>query len=128
VPEKFNFKSNPEPISDSDRMFRFIGIGCGVLILIPVAFFIASLFLRNNEPSVNGSYVAVNHCESRVEELLKSPATAEFDSTANGSGSEWTVTGTVDSENGFGAQVRSDYQCTVSVTSDTATTTVDYLR
>lgn len=75
----------------------------------------------------NNKYEAVAQCEARIENLLKSPATAEFDTDATGSGT-WKVAGTVDSENGFGAQVRSDFECTVVMNSDsTATTTVNFL-
>ena len=37
----------------------------------------------------------------------------------------WTVTGTVDAENSFGATVRSSFQCTVVITGDTARTTIN---
>jgi hypothetical protein len=75
----------------------------------------------------NNKYEAVAQCEARIENSLKSPETAEFDTDATGSGT-WKVAGTVDSENGFGAQVRSDFECTVVMNSDsTATTTVNFL-
>jgi len=75
----------------------------------------------------NNAYEAVSQCESRIEGMLKSPATARFDSKATGSGT-WTVNGTVDSENSFGATVRSSYQCTVVINGDRATTTVNWLE
>lgn len=78
---------------------------------------------------MNNEYEAVSQCEARVEKLLKAPSTAQFDSSATGSGT-WTVTGTVDAENSFGATVRSSYGCTVVMNNDegTATTTVDYFE
>jgi hypothetical protein len=80
-------------------------------------------------PSNNaGKYESIAQCEARIENLLKSPATADFDTDASGAGSSWTVTGTVDSENGFGALVRSDFQCTVSLQGEGATTAVDFLE
>jgi hypothetical protein len=45
----------------------------------------------------------------------------------SGSG-PYTVTGTVDSENSFGAMLRSNFQCTVTVTDDKTLTSVDYLE
>lgn len=59
-------------------------------------------------------------CEQLVEESLKAPATAEFgESTATRSGSEWIVTGSVDSENSFGAMLRNEFQCSVRVVDGT---------
>lgn len=79
-----------------------------------------------DEYDMNNEREAAAQCEARIEKLLKSPATADFASTATGSGT-WTVTGTVDAENSFGATVRATYQCTVVMHEDegTATTTVD---
>jgi len=83
----------------------------------------------DDDYDMNNEYEAVSQCEARVEKLLKAPSTAQFDSSATGSGT-WTVTGTVDAENSFGASVRSSYGCTVVMNNDegTATTTVDYFE
>ena len=72
------------------------------------------------------SYEAIAQCEAAIEERLKAPATAEFQSTAVGSGT-WTVTGVVDSENSFGAMVRASYQCSVIIDNekDTARVRID---
>lgn len=54
-------------------------------------------------------------CRSKVKEFLKSPGTATFggEITAGtgGVGQRYTVTGWVDSQNGFGALVRNRYGC-----------------
>ena len=60
-------------------------------------------------------FEAVAACESLVEGRLRSPATAGFDSSARGGGVSWRVTGVVDSENGFGALVRTSFACDVTV-------------
>ena len=53
-------------------------------------------------------------CEGWVEDQLKSPATAKFqDGGASGGPSGYTIDGTVDSENSFGALVRSDWTCDI---------------
>lgn len=55
-------------------------------------------------------------CRHAVKDKLKSPATADFSNeTESGSGQTgtYTVTGSVDSENSFGATVRSDFTCNV---------------
>lgn len=66
-----------------------------------------------------GAYQA---CERAVESSLKAPGTADFsgplgsDITANGD--TYKVSGYVDSENGFGANLRSNFTCTVRDTGD----------
>jgi hypothetical protein len=105
-------------------------VGCLLIIVVAsvgIAFAIKGM-ASDSGPSNNGQYEAIAQCEARVENLLKSPGTADFETNASGSGSSWTITGSVDSENGFGALVRSDFQCTVSLQGEGATTTVDYLR
>lgn len=108
------------------------GIGClvflGLAVLVVVMSMIASA-ANGGSSSYDGNnkYEAISQCEARIEELLKAPSTAKFSSDATGGGT-WIVTGTVDSENGFGAMLRANFQCTVKVNSDTATTTVDYLE
>lgn len=66
--------------------------------------------------------LAERACQRQVEEQLKSPRTAKFnDLYAQGDGNyRFTVTGTVDAENSFGALVRSEIICDITVT-ETAT-------
>lgn len=53
-------------------------------------------------------------CREQVESRLRSPATADFgEQTITTRGQATYVSGAVDSENGFGANVRSDYRCEV---------------
>lgn len=53
-------------------------------------------------------------CKDQVAENLRSPSTAEFgDTTIYTTGDAVAIGGWVDSENGFGATVRSEYRCTV---------------
>lgn len=57
-------------------------------------------------------YEAEAICQQFVKERLKSPGTADFgDETTTEAGGEWTVTGSVDSENLFGGTVRNRYTC-----------------
>lgn len=59
-------------------------------------------------------------CEKFVRNELKAPSTAKFagpsETTANNAGATWTVRGWVDSQNGFGAQIRSNYECRATFT------------
>lgn len=58
-------------------------------------------------------------CEQFVEDRLKAPSTAEFsDQSESNDGDVWTATGSVDSENSFGANLRSDYKCVVRYLAD----------
>lgn len=60
---------------------------------------------------------AATFCEQEVSKRLKAPATAQFhteavpDDPANPDAGPWAVTGTVDSENSFGAYIRTPFQC-----------------
>ena len=65
----------------------------------------------------NDKYDAMAAAEKYVKGKLKSPSTAKFSGeSATLSGSTWTVTGTVDAQNGFGATVRSTFRVTVKFT------------
>ncbi|SDG21058.1 hypothetical protein [Microbacterium sp. 77mftsu3.1] len=102
-------------------------LGClGVVLVAVVVFGITG---ANSGGGSRDSAEAIAQCENRIERLLKSPSTARFNSSASGSGT-LKVTGTVDSENGFGAMIRSSFGCTVVLNEETntATTTVDYLN
>lgn len=55
-----------------------------------------------------------------VEERLKAPSTAKFPwggSTAAKEAGRWRVRGSVDSQNSFGAMIRSNYECVLENTS-----------
>lgn len=67
-----------------------------------------SLFNAEDDYDLNNASVAISQCEGEVKERLKAPSTAKFESNATGGG-PWTVTGTVDAENSFGAMIRSSY-------------------
>lgn len=68
----------------------------------------------------NNASEAEAQCEGFADSRLKSPATADYDLAATGDAGGWTVTGTVDSENGFGANVRSAVRCELHFVGDTA--------
>lgn len=61
-------------------------------------------------------------CVGGVTERLRAPATAQFEDRAPSSVSweagRFVVNGTVDSQNGFGALLRSDWTCEVDWTGD----------
>lgn len=99
----------------------------GVIVLIGVIVGVSSALAPKKQYDANNKFEVIAQCEDRVKERLKAPSTAKFDNEeATGSGT-WTVTGTVDSENSFGATLRASFQCTVVVQGDTIKTRVDSL-
>ena len=60
---------------------------------------------------------ALSHAQVYIKDKLKSPATAEFsggvDGVTQSNDTTFTVLGAVDSQNGFGAILRSKYSCKV---------------
>ena len=54
-------------------------------------------------------------CEEFVKDRLKSPSTADFsdENREQLTDTVFVVTGSVDSENGFGAMIRNDFTCRV---------------
>lgn len=79
---------------------------------------------------------AIAHCEKLVSQSLKAPATAQYQASAapvDGGTPElgpWTITGTVDAENSFGALLRMTWGCSSSYDEATnkISSQVDYLR
>lgn len=63
---------------------------------------------------------AQDACEGYVEDSLKSPASAEFSESELQERGEYgfTISGAVDSENGFGAMIRNTYVCKVNEVGD----------
>lgn len=73
----------------------------------------------SDEPGEGDKFSAAVMCEEFVKDRLKAPATAEFDTEpGTKSGRAWVVQGVVDSENGFGAMLRSDFTCRLRYAGD----------
>lgn len=97
----------------------------GIVVIAAVGFGIAG---ANRTPSNSDNQVlAKSACEGAVEQNLKSPTSASYQSTAVGSG-PWTVTGTVNAENSFGAMVRSSYRCSVALDGNRMLATLEALE
>lgn len=99
----------------------FVAILVGVFVLLGVC---ASSSGKDN---YNTESWAKSYAMIMVKDNLKSPSTAKFCNTAtemtakNLGGSKWRVTGWVDSQNSFGATVRSDFVVTLTLTEKGAT-------
>lgn len=89
------------------------GVGCLVAIVVVVIVAIVSAVgaISNGAGSSNKDDLAVATCQGLVEDELKAPATASYPEVPTLSGD--TISGSVDSQNSFGANIRSNFHCTV---------------
>jgi hypothetical protein len=68
--------------------------------------------------SAGDEYGAADACRTWVKDQLKAPSTANFeDESVSGTG-PWTIIGTVDAENSFGANLRQRWTCSVRTERD----------
>jgi len=99
------------------------GSGCGTAIVVLVALVVGLVIIGSltqgtptpASPDRVGAFLA---CKQFVTERLRAPTTAKFPNSSDAvvnlvSGGEWTVASHVDSQNGFGAMIRSTVTCTV---------------
>lgn len=98
-----------------------LGIAIMIVLIVGGCTVLTSVLKKPYDP--NNSSEVISQCQESVRNKLKSPSTAAFSSTnATGSGT-WTVSGKVDSQNSFGATVRSSFECSVTVTDSEHITT-----
>lgn len=99
-----------QAVSDKNSWPRAI---LGFIVLIAISSWLFSSCNQTHEPSSTEAGVV---CEGFVKNRLKSPSTASFSgTTAYGSGGgTYTATTTVDSQNSFGATLRSTWTCKVA--------------
>lgn len=83
----------------------------GVLAALVVVAVFAVVYLVGS-----GDRTAKNACIGAVTDQLRAPGTAKFDVTliTDQDGGVKIVSGTVDSQNSFGALLRSNFRCTVT--------------
>lgn len=86
--------------------------------------FTAVLFLFSCGPSEKTEIDAMTDAQFFVEKQLKSPSTAEFSNMESTLQYEniFKVTGSVDSQNSFGAMIRTNFECVVEYESATSGT------
>lgn len=111
------------------RWILYAAIGVPVLLFGGCAALIK--FSPESEPTpVDPTVQAGQICENKVKGMLKAPATAEFSGWKLGTVGEnsWIVGGVVDSENSFGATIRTSFSCSVSLTGTTWKSEVLYLE
>jgi hypothetical protein len=91
---------------------------------------VLSVIFGSFSGGTGGAGAAKVACHNRVESALKAPSTARFSSTVskhNSREDDFLVEGTVDAENGFGAMVRSSFQCVVDTSGSSPSVTLNYL-
>lgn len=94
-------------------LFALVG---GTVALIVLLGSLPGTTTRSSEPN---AYYLHSLCEDEVRARLKSPGSAVFN---RGSSSTYSASGTVDSQNSFGAVLRSSYQCSFTGESVTSVT------
>jgi hypothetical protein len=103
------------------------GVGCASLVVVFVIFAAIGGGGDSGQPEVgegprwSGAWVV---CEDFVRQRLRAPSTAEFPSAWSDNsrfvtdlgGGKFRVSAYVDAQNGFGAQIRNNFVCTVQWT------------
>lgn len=74
---------------------------------------IGSVFGDGDSGGSGDSYGAKDACHDWVRDALKSPSTAEFSNDSVVGSGPWTISGDVDSENSFGAKLRTTWRCEI---------------
>lgn len=108
--------NRPKPPSNAALNLLMV---VGGFIAVAIVLGLASVMFGADDPPPatvppNGTSIdAIDVCHQQVTDQLKAPATAQFQpsESATNVGARWTVSGSVDAQNGFGALIRSDYVC-----------------
>jgi hypothetical protein len=112
---------DPQPPKPKPPAFRnlsgrdkaVLGVAAAAIAVVVVGVFLSGDGSDSAPSDTGDRYGAIDVCHQRVEGQLKAPSTADYsDETATEtSPGHWSVAGSVDAENSFGAKVRSTYTC-----------------
>lgn len=104
---------------------------CGIVVVVlgvvMVGLVLFLVVTTSEEPSPERAEERVKHdawftCQGFVKDRLKAPSTAEFcryqDAQVAVDGEKYRVVGCVDSQNSFGANIRSSFMCEVRASGD----------
>lgn len=98
---------------------RILAILAAAVVLLAAVAVVLGLALRHGPAAPTGQQQAITACEDAVKSQLKAPATAKFSGeTTSPSGSGFHVEGSVDAENGFGALIRTPWECNAGPTAN----------
>ena len=96
-----------------------------LLLIFTLSLFLPSCFGVDGEYASSQDLLAFNYSEEFVKERLKSPSTASFprssekrDYITKLGENKYLIEAWVDSQNGFGAMIRSKYSCTITFVDD----------
>ena len=109
----------PEQVSHA-KSANTAGKGCAVVFLILVGLVVVGSLMPRDSADVerDRKIEAYVMCENFVKDRLRSPASAEFPGSREAtiqpvSEGDYEVSAYVDSQNGFGAMIRTRFTCTV---------------
>lgn len=117
-------KPGKEPWTQGDKTAAKFGGGClGLLLLIGGCTVLSSVAGGSDSDTDDAEAYVTIACREWVKERLKAPSTADFprDESVTASGGVYTVSGSVDSQNSFGATVRSSFTCRARHDSEAST-------
>ena len=101
-----------------DPVAKGCGLGCLGITALFAVLLVIGLVNGGSDDEPMSAWEAEQHCEDFAEKRLRAPSTAKFDLAATGGPTYYTVTGTVDAENSFGAMLRSNITCELRVEED----------
>lgn len=118
----------PKNSGGVDPIAKLFGFGClGLVAAVLAVVGFGWLASQNPERKAENEYalsseLSIRACERAVLAELKAPSTAKLSGAqASESAGIWSVTGSVDAENGFGAMLRGTFTCSVKVANERAT-------
>jgi len=105
-----------------EKNTKIAGKGCLWIFGIIFIFILFITLLPSSPGSNSKNLEAYVYSQQTIELQLKTPGTANFpafeDSFVNQSGNIYTINSYVDSENSFGASIRSHYKCILRYEND----------
>lgn len=123
--------STPAPADDPplrwyQRLAHIVAV-LGIIGGLGYACEVSSSGAEGSPPDESGQVQVA--CKSWVEDRLKAPSTADFSGVKTAlSGDRYTVTGSVDSQNSFGAMIRTSWICTATHANERSTlVSLDFL-
>lgn len=126
APYRQPMPATPLMSSKEQRNIVLVAAGVGMALLVVLALVMAALGALNPSTADYADEVW-RACKDQVTAQLKAPATADFpwqvDAIITHAGDKYTVRSYVDAENGFGANIRTSFVCTATVTGGKVTAT-----
>lgn len=99
-------------LSKNEKRFLIV-VGTGVVALLASMVVMNNAYRRHRKDTIGEQFAAKAACEQAVRERLKSPSSAEFphEYPSEVRPGTYRMRSHVDSQNGFGAMLRSTFDC-----------------